>query len=128
MKSLKSIIFLFLTFITFNLKAQSIDEEALNWLSEFIKIDTINPPGNESRAVEFIGKILESEGIPYKTAESAPGRGNLWARLEGGDEPALVMLSHTDVVPANEKYWTTDPLSGEIKDGFLWGRGALDMK
>jgi len=108
--------------------AQSIEDEALDWLQAFIQIDTINPPGNETRAVEFIANILEAEGIPYQTAESAPGRGNLWARLEGGDEPALILLQHTDVVPADLKYWTTDPLSGEIRDGFLWGRGTLDMK
>jgi len=108
--------------------AQSIEEEALDWLQAYIKVDTINPPGNETRAVEFIADILEAEGIPYQTAESAPGRGNLWARLEGGDEPALIMLQHTDVVPADMNYWTTDPLSGEIRDGYLWGRGTLDMK
>ena len=108
--------------------AQSIEEEALDWLQDYIQVDTINPPGNESRAVEFIAAILEAEGIPYRTAESAPGRGNLWARLEGGDKPALIMLQHTDVVPADMKYWTTDPLSGEIRDGYLWGRGTLDMK
>lgn len=108
--------------------AQSIDEEAFEWLREYIRIDTINPPGNESRAVEFFARILEAEGIPYQTAESAPGRGNIWARLEGGDEPALIMLQHTDVVPADMKYWTVDPLGGEISGGYLWGRGALDMK
>ena len=108
--------------------AQAIEEEALDWLQAFVRIDTINPPGNESRAVDFIAAILDAEGIPYETAESAPGRGNLWARLEGGDEPALIMLQHTDVVPADERYWTTDPLSGEIRDGYLWGRGTLDMK
>lgn len=108
--------------------AQSIEDEALDWLQSFVQIDTVNPPGNETRAVEFIARILEAEGIPYQTAESAPGRGNLWARLEGGDEPALIMLQHTDVVPADPQYWTTDPLSGEIRDGFLWGRGTLDMK
>ena len=108
--------------------SQAIEEEALDWLQAFIRIDTVNPPGNETRAVEFIAGILEAEGIPYETAESAPGRGNLWARLEGGEEPALIMLQHTDVVPADERYWTTDPLSGEIRDGYLWGRGTLDMK
>ena len=117
-----------LCLITLPLHAQSIDEEALVWLQEFLRVDTINPPGNETRAVEFIANILEAEGIPYQTAESAPGRGNIWARLDGGDEPALILLQHTDVVPADLKYWTTDPLSGEIKDGFVWGRGALDMK
>jgi acetylornithine deacetylase/succinyl-diaminopimelate desuccinylase-like protein len=108
--------------------AQSIEEEALDWLQAFIQVDTVNPPGNETRAVEFIAGILEAEGISYQTAQSAPGRGNLWARLEGGDKPALIMLQHTDVVPADMKYWTTDPLSGEIRDGYLWGRGTLDMK
>ena len=111
------------------LRAQPMEEEALVWLQAFLKVDTINPPGNESRAVEFLSNILEKEGIPYQTAESVPGRGNIWARLEGGDAPALILLSHTDVVPANMKYWSVDPLSGEIKDdGFLYGRGALDMK
>jgi len=100
----------------------------VGWLQSFIRVDTINPPGNETRAVEFIAGILEAEGIPFKTAESAPGRGNIWARLEGGDEPGLILLQHTDVVPADANYWHTDPLSGEIRDGYLWGRGALDMK
>ncbi|MCH8073730.1 MAG: M20/M25/M40 family metallo-hydrolase [Proteobacteria bacterium] len=108
--------------------AQSIEDEALDWLQAYIQVDTMNPPGNETRAVEFIGTLLEAEGIPFKTAESAPDRGNLWARLEGGDEPALILLQHTDVVPADPNYWSTDPLSGEIRDGFLWGRGTLDMK
>ena len=97
--------------------AESIEAEALPWLQAYLRIDTINPPGNETRAVEFIGNILDKEGIDYQTAESAPGRGNLWARLEGGDEPALILLQHTDVVPADPAYWTTDPLSGKIKDG-----------
>ena len=109
-------------------QAQSLDDEAIKWLQEYIKIDTINPPGNEYRAVEFYKKIFQSEGIKFSTAESAPGRGNIWARLNGGDEPGLILLQHTDVVPADPKYWTTDPLSGDIKDGYIWGRGALDMK
>jgi len=122
------IIVLILIIVASAVNAQSIEDEALDWLQAYIQVDTMNPPGNESRAVEFIGNILEAEGMPFKTAESAPGRGNLWARLEGGDEPALILLQHTDVVPADPNYWTTDPLSGEIRDGFLWGRGTLDMK
>lgn len=114
--------------LTVSAHAQSIEDEALDWLQSFVRIDTINPPGNESRAVDFLAAILDKEGIAYETAESAPGRGNLWARLEGGDEPALILLNHTDVVPADMKYWTTDPLSGDIRDGYLWGRGTLDMK
>ena len=108
--------------------SQSIEDEALDWLQGFIQVNSINPPGNETRAVEYLASILEAEGIPYQTAESAPGRGNIWARLEGGDEPGPMLLQHTDVVPANPDYWSTDPLSGEIRDGYLWGRGTLDMK
>ena len=106
----------------------TIEDETVAWLKAFIKVDTINPPGNEGRAVEFYGRIFEAEGIAYESAESAPGRGNIWARLEGGDKPAFLLLQHTDVVPADPDYWTTDPLSAEERDGYLYGRGALDMK
>lgn len=104
------------------------DEQAVTWLQEFVQVDTINPPGNEYRAVEFYARIFDQYGIPYETAESAPGRGNIWARLEGGDEPGLILLQHTDVVPADREYWTFDPLSGELRDGYIYGRGTRDMK
>ena len=109
-------------------QTESLEDESIARLQQYLRIDTTNPPGNESRAVEFFGRLLEAEGIPYETAESAPGRGNLWARLEGSDEPALVLLNHTDVVPADESHWSVDPLAGEIRNGVLYGRGALDMK
>ena len=117
-----------LSFVALLLATQALEDDTVRLLAEYLQVDTINPPGNEMNAVEFFSRLLDAEGIPYETAESAPGRGNLWARLEGGDEPALILLNHTDVVPADENYWTTDPLSGEIRDGYLWGRGALDMK
>ena len=107
---------------------QTLEDEAVRWLQEFIRIDTINPPGNEYRAVDFYAAVFEAEGIEYETAESAPGRGNIWARLEGGDEPGLILLQHTDVVPAEEEFWTIDPLSGDIRDGVILGRGTRDMK
>ena len=97
-------------------------------LQEYLRIDTINPPGNESRGVIYLGGLLEEAGIPYQTAESAPGRGNIWARLPGGDKPALVLLHHIDVVPADEAYWDFPPLSGEIDGGYIYGRGAIDTK
>jgi acetylornithine deacetylase/succinyl-diaminopimelate desuccinylase-like protein len=103
-------------------------ESALARLQGYIEVDTINPPGNESRGVRYLAAILDEAGIDYETAESAPGRGNLWARLEGGDEPALVLLHHIDVVPASPEFWTTDPLKAEIRDGKLYGRGTLDTK
>lgn len=106
-------------------------EDGVERLSKYLKIDTVNPPGNESRGVEFLAAILDEAGIAYETAESAPGRGNLWAKLEasgGNKEPGLVLLHHIDVVPANRKYWSFEPLSGEVKDGFVYGRGAIDTK
>ena len=129
-----NVVFVFLiSLCTSSAEAQTSDlaqleEETVSRLQEYLRVDTTNPPGNESRAVEFFGRILTNEGIPFETAESAPGRGNLWARLEGGPEPAIILLNHTDVVPADESYWDLPPLSGEIQDGFLYGRGALDMK
>ena len=106
--------------------ADSLDPVDL--LSDFVAVNTINPPGNESRAVDFYAKIFEQEGVEFSTAESAPGRGNIWARIEGGNEPALILLQHTDVVPASKDYWDTDPMVAEIKDGYLYGRGVIDMK
>lgn len=107
---------------------ESLGEEAVQRVQEYLRVNTVNPPGNETRAVEFFAAIFEAEGIPYETAESAPGRGNIWAVLEGGDEPALVLLHHTDVVPADESYWDVPPLSGVVQDDYIYGRGALDTK
>ena len=112
----------------FNVSVMGKPLDPIKLLSEFVSVDTINPPGNESRAVDFYAKIFEEEGIEYFTAESAPGRGNIWARIKGGDRPGLILLQHTDVVPASKDYWETDPMIAEIKDGYLYGRGVIDMK
>jgi len=106
----------------------AMQDQAVERLQEYIRVDTINPPGNETRGVEFFARIFDAAGIAYDTAESAPGRGNIWARLEGGDQPTLMLLHHIDVVPADMEHWTTDPLSGEVRDGFVYGRGTLDTK
>jgi acetylornithine deacetylase/succinyl-diaminopimelate desuccinylase-like protein len=108
--------------------AQDFAVAAPERLAAYLRLDTSNPPGNEHLGVAFFAEIFESAGIAFETAESAPGRGNLWARLPGGSEPALVLLNHIDVVPADRRYWTVDPFAGEIRDGYVWGRGALDMK
>ena len=121
------IVILFFTFCGV-LRSQTLEDEAVGWLQNYIQIDTINPPGNEYRAVDFLAEIFEDEGIEYQTAESAPGRGNIWARLEGGNEPGLILLQHSDVVPADEEFWTIPVLSGAIRDGVILGRGARDMK
>jgi acetylornithine deacetylase/succinyl-diaminopimelate desuccinylase-like protein len=108
---------------------QALEDEAVSLLSRYIQIDTTNPPGNEIKAARFFKEILDREGIEAKIIESAPGRGNLYARLRGnGTKKALVLLNHMDVVPADAKFWKEPPFSGVIKDGFIWGRGALDMK
>ena len=109
-------------------QADDLVDGVVDRLAEYIRIDTTNPPGNEQRGVVYLSSILEAADIPYETAEAAPTRGNLWAKLKGGDKPALVLLHHIDVVPADPSYWSVDPYSGTIKDGYLYGRGALDMK
>lgn len=118
----------FATIAQVPLALSDLQNEAVEWLQEYIRINTINPPGNEIAGAEFLAGIFKAEGIEYEIAESAPGRGNIWAMLEGGDEPGLVLLHHIDVVPADKKFWITDPLSGELKDGYIYGRGALDTK
>ncbi|MEM8766124.1 MAG: M20/M25/M40 family metallo-hydrolase [Pseudomonadota bacterium] len=97
-------------------------------LAAYIQVNTQNPPGNETRGAEFLAEIFDAAGIAYETAESAPGRGNIWARLKGGKEPALVLLNHMDVVPADLRYWSANPFGGTIRDDHVYGRGALDMK
>jgi acetylornithine deacetylase/succinyl-diaminopimelate desuccinylase-like protein len=107
----------------------ALEGEAVQKLGAYIRVDTTNPPGNEIRAAQWYAKIFQAEGIPYQIAESAPGRGNIAARLKGsGPEPALILLNHMDVVPVSRAYWTVDPFAGVIRDGYLWGRGSIDMK
>ncbi len=108
---------------------KEVEEEVTNLLSNLIRINTTNPPGNETEAVKFLVKDMEKEGFTCEVFESAPGRGSLITRLKGtGEGPSLLLLSHLDVVAANPKEWSVDPFAGVIKDGFVWGRGAMDMK
>ena len=102
-------------------------DEAVALLREYLRIDTSNPPGNEARAVDFLAGLLGAEGIPVETAESHPGRSNLIAHL-GPNERRVCLLNHTDVVPVERQYWERDPFGGDLVDGSIWGRGALDMK
>lgn len=109
-------------------------DEVVGVLQGYLRVDTTNPPGNETRGAEYLGRILAKEGIPYEILEYAPGRGNLIARLDPEGTPAgepLCLLSHIDVVTAEADKWEKGkgPLSGAIDDqGYLYGRGALDMK
>lgn len=105
----------------------AVTSEAVGLLREYLRIDTSNPPGNEALAVEFLAGVLAGEGIPFEVAESAPGRSNLYARL-GQASGGVCLLNHTDVVPVEREFWSVDPFGGELRDGVIWGRGALDMK
>lgn len=106
--------------------------EATEWLAGLIRINTTNPPGNELEAARYLAAILEREGIPAEILESAPGRGIVIARLRSSPVPdpsrSLLLLGHTDVVGVEREKWTVDPFGGVVKDGYLWGRGTLDMK
>lgn len=107
-------------------------QEAAGWLADLLRIDTTNPPGNELAAARYIAGVLEREGITAEVLESAPGRGIVVARLRAGAVPdpsrALLLLSHVDVVGVQRERWSVDPFAGVTKDGYLWGRGALDDK
>ncbi|HVO95720.1 MAG TPA: M20/M25/M40 family metallo-hydrolase [Terriglobales bacterium] len=98
-------------------------------LSRYIQVDTTNPPGNEIKAARFLKAIFDRDGIEVRIIESAPGRGNIFARLRGdGSKKAIALLNHMDVVPADPKLWKELPFGGAIKDGVIWGRGAIDNK
>jgi len=103
--------------------------EVSDLLSRLIRIDTTNPPGNETAAAELLRDYLEANGLQCELYARVPERANLVARLPGrGDGPTLLFLGHTDVVLADPKEWTVPPFSGEIREDEVWGRGALDMK
>ncbi|MGE5187522.1 MAG: M20/M25/M40 family metallo-hydrolase [Betaproteobacteria bacterium] len=106
-----------------------IEQEITEFLSELIRIDTTNPPGNETKAGEFIAQYLAKDGFKSEIIESGPGRGSLITRLKGnGEKPNLLLLSHLDVVAANPSEWSVNPFAGTIKEGYVYGRGAYDMK
>ncbi|KAB2659688.1 MAG: M20/M25/M40 family metallo-hydrolase, partial [Verrucomicrobia bacterium] len=104
-------------------------EETVRNLSALVRTDTVSPPGNETRAAEFLKAILEREGIPAEILAVEPARGNLVARLKGsGKRRPLLLMGHTDVVGVEREKWTVDPFGAVQKDGFLYGRGAMDDK
>src|SRR3954468_9021829 len=107
----------------------SLRDEVTELLQELIRVDTTNPPGNETAAAEVLQAYLEDSGAEVELYARIPERANLVARIPGrGDGPKLLFLSHTDVVLADAAEWTADPFGGELRSGEIWGRGALDMK
>ncbi|MPZ99242.1 MAG: M20/M25/M40 family metallo-hydrolase [Dehalococcoidia bacterium] len=108
----------------------ALTEEATDLLSAFIRVDTVNPPGNETRAANWLGEILQREGISFELYDPGDNRATLVARLpgDGSRGKPLILLNHTDVVPFEREHWSENPMSGLVKDGFIWGRGTADMK
>ena len=104
-------------------------EETVENLRRYLMVDTTNPPGNEAAGAAFLSELLAREGIAATVEESTPGRANVMARVRGeGALGGLVLHHHIDVVYADRRYWSVDPFGGVIQDGYLYGRGALDMK
>jgi acetylornithine deacetylase/succinyl-diaminopimelate desuccinylase-like protein len=107
-------------------------DETVRDMQEYFRINTTNPPGNELLTARWLKSLLEKEGFEVQildTTELGAGRANLYTRLKGnGSKRAIALVHHMDVVPAAPQYWSADPFAAEIKDGFIYGRGALDMK
>ena len=126
-----SVVAIYLLSITALTSAQAQDE-ATRLLTEYVRIDTSNPPGDTRKAADFLAAILEREGIPVTRYESAPGKAILYARLRATVLPpagkAILLMHHMDVVPADRTQWKTDPFEPTIRGNELWARGAMDMK
>ncbi|HET7440553.1 MAG TPA: M20/M25/M40 family metallo-hydrolase [Terriglobales bacterium] len=106
-------------------------ELAVQWMQEYLRIDTTNPPGNEARAAAFFKKILDQEGIENRVFDYAPNRADLWARLPHTSAQAqrpVILLNHMDVVTSDPTHWRVPPFSGTILGDSMYGRGAQDMK
>ena len=104
-------------------------KEATHYLQEYLRIDTVNPPGNEVEGARFFKNIFDAESIPCQVFEPSPGRGSLLATLKGTSKKRpILLLNHIDVVPVEKERWTVDPFEGIVQDGYLYGRGALDDK
>src|SRR5712692_10095795 len=110
----------------------AIAKEAEGWLADLIKINTTNPPGNEQIAAMYIAGVLQKEGIKAEILDLAPGRSALVARLRStamaDPSKALLLVAHMDVVGVEKSKWTVDPFGAVVKDGYLYGRGAIDDK
>ena len=106
----------------------TLQDEAVGLLQQLLRLNTVNPPGNETIAAELLRDYLQANGVEVELYARTPERANLVARLKGGDGPSLCFLSHTDTVVADPVEWSRDPWSGDLADDHVWGRGALDMK
>jgi acetylornithine deacetylase/succinyl-diaminopimelate desuccinylase-like protein len=106
----------------------SLREEVTSLLQRLLQVNTANPPGNETGAAKLLREYFARSGIPCAFHAREPERANVVAVLKGGEGPSFALLSHTDTVTADPSEWERDPWSGDLVDGEVWGRGALDMK
>jgi acetylornithine deacetylase/succinyl-diaminopimelate desuccinylase-like protein len=107
----------------------ALERRATELLQRLIRFNTVNPPGNEGPAQEWLKGLLDGAGLECELLSATPGRPNLVARLgAASDGPSLCLLGHVDTVPADPQDWQADPWTGELRDGCVWGRGAKDMK
>ena len=107
----------------------AVHAEALDIFVRYLQIDTSNPPGNEKPAARFLGALLENEGFETEYIETAPNREVMVSRIRGdGSKRPIMLCNHTDVVPVESQYWEMPAFEGVIKDGRVYGRGAVDMK
>jgi acetylornithine deacetylase/succinyl-diaminopimelate desuccinylase-like protein len=103
--------------------------DVVELLQDLIRFDTTNPPGNETACIAHVQRLIEEAGVPTRIVAKADARPNLIARIEGaGEAPPLLLYGHVDVVTTVGQDWSRDPFGGELVDGWVWGRGALDMK
>jgi acetylornithine deacetylase/succinyl-diaminopimelate desuccinylase-like protein len=103
--------------------------EILRHHRSLVQIDTSNPPGNETKAAEYLKKVFDAEGIPAQLFALDPTRANIVARLKGnGSKRPILILGHTDVVGVQREKWPVDPFGAVLKDGYIWGRGSVDDK
>jgi acetylornithine deacetylase/succinyl-diaminopimelate desuccinylase-like protein len=113
----------------FSLNAEQAQAEAAHFLADLVRIDTQNPPGDESKVAHYLESVLKSEGIESEMLEPVPSRASIVARLKGnGKKRPLLIMGHEDVVPVDRSHWTVDPFAGIERDGLIYGRGASDDK
>jgi acetylornithine deacetylase/succinyl-diaminopimelate desuccinylase-like protein len=109
------------------LDAAQAQDDAVHFLAELIRIDTQNPPGNESKVAQYLEGVLKDAGIDAEILETVPGRDSIVARLKGdGSKRPLLLMAHEDVVPVDRSHWTVDPFAAIERNGMIWGRGASE--
>src|SRR5579862_2777713 len=108
---------------------RSLEDRTRQYLTDLVRLDTSNPPGNESKVASYLKQVADTNGIPADLLGADPKRLNFVARLKGsGKNRPLLLMAHSDVVPAERSQWTADPFGAEVREGNIYGRGTVDDK